>query len=210
MQPLNIGDFDPTGAAHNFGDEIEVISGGSDIWSNADDFIFLFEEKTGDFDMAVQVRSISNPNAWARNGLMVLKSLDDLSKMLGAFATSSHGQGYFALDRREDSAQCFWWNNDGTPGSAVKQGGIKYGTDTVPGLPNLWIRMKRSGNRFTAFRSSNGKDWIEMGKNNLEFSDTVYFGICQSSPETTRYVNYGAFVYSGTEITITESPQNVT
>ncbi|MBC8243773.1 MAG: hypothetical protein H8E20_05210 [Verrucomicrobia bacterium] len=210
LQPLNIGDIDPTGVAHNFGGEIEVISGGADIWSNADDFTFLFEEKTGDFDMAVQVRSISNPNGWARNGLMVRESLDDISKMLGAFATPPHGQGYFALDRREESAQCFWWNNDGTPGSAVKQGGIKYGNDTVPGLPDIWIRLKRSGNRFTAFRSGNGEDWIELGVNTLEFSDTVYFGICQSSPGATRYANYGPFVYTGTEIAITEPPQTAT
>jgi hypothetical protein len=210
LQPLNIGDIDPSGAAHNFGDEIEVVSGGADIWSNADDFTFLFEEKTGDFDMAVQVRSIDIPNGWARNGLMVRESLDDNSKMLGAFATPPHGQGYFALDRREASAACFWWNNDGTPGSAVKQGGIKYGTDTVPGLPDVWIRMKRSGNRFTAFRSANGEDWIEMGVNTLEFSDTIYFGICQSSPGTSRYANYGPFVYTGTEIAITESPQSAT
>ena len=210
LQPLNIGDIDPTGAAHNFGDEIEVVSGGADIWSNADDFTFLFEEKTGDFDMAVQVRSISNPNGWSRNGLMVRESLDDISKMLGAFATPPHGQGYFALDRREESAQCYWWNNDGTPGSAVKQGGIKYGNDTVPGLPEVWIRLKRSGNRFIAFRSSNGEDWIEMGVNTLEFSETVYFGICQSSPGTTRYANYGPFVYTGTEIAITEPPQSAT
>mgnify|MGYP003325887321 CR=1 FL=1 len=155
-----------------------------------------FLEKTGDFDMAVQVRSIINPNGWSRNGLMVRESLDDISKMLGAFATPPHGQGYFALDRREESAQCFWWNNDGIPGSAVKQGGIKYNTDTVPGLPDIWIRLKRSGNRFVAFRSANGQEWIEMGVNNLEFSDTVYFGICQSSPGTTRYANYGPFVYT--------------
>ena len=208
LQVSNIGDVDPNGEVHNFGDEIEVVSGGADIWSNADDFTFLFEEKTGDFDMAVQVRSIINPNGWSRNGLMVRESLDDISKMLGAFATPPHGQGYFALDRREESAQCFWWNNDGTPGSAVKQGGIKYNTDTVPGLPDIWIRLKRSGNRFVAFRSANGQEWIEMGVNNLEFSDTVYFGICQSSPGTTRYANYGPFVYTGTEIDITESPQS--
>ncbi|MBT3843228.1 MAG: hypothetical protein HOF61_13735 [Verrucomicrobia bacterium] len=101
LQPLNIGNIDPSGAAHNFGDEIEVISGGSDICSNADDFTFLFEEKIGDFDMAVQVRSIDNPNGWSRNGLMVRETLDDNSMMLGAFATPSSGQGYFALERRE-------------------------------------------------------------------------------------------------------------
>ena len=75
---------------------------------------FCLRRKTGDFDMAVQVRSKSiNPNgAWSRNGLMVRESLDDISKMLGAFATPpSSGQGYFALDRREESAQCF---NGGT------------------------------------------------------------------------------------------------
>jgi hypothetical protein len=146
LQVLNIGDVDPTGVAHNFGDEIEVIAGGFDIWSNADDFTFLFEEKTGDFDMAVQVPKIDNPGgAWARNGLMVRETLDDNSMMLGAFATPSSGQGYFALERREESVNPQWWNNNGTPGSAVLQGGIKYGTDTVPGLPNLWIRMN-SGN----------------------------------------------------------------
>ena len=213
LQVLNIGDVDPTGVAHNFGDEIEVIARGFDIWSNADDFTFLFEEKTGDFDMAVQVPKIDNPGgAWARNGLMVRETLDDNSMMLGAFATPPSGQGYFALERREESVNPQWWNNNGTPGSPVLQGGIKYGTDTVPGLPNLWIRMKRSGNRFTAFRSANGQDWIEMGVTNLEFSETVYFGISQAQHSGTKgyaaYTNYGPFFYSGTEIAITKSPQS--
>ena len=121
-------------------------------------------------------------------------------------------QGYFALERREESVYPQWWNNNGTPGSPVLQGGIKYGTDTVPGLPNLWIRMKRSGNRFTAFRSANGQDWIEMGVTNLEFSETVYFGISQAQYSGTKgyaaYTNYGPFFYSGTEIAITKSPQS--
>ena len=216
LQVLNIGDVDPTGVAHNFGDEIEVIAGGFDIWSNADDFTFLFEEKTGDFDMAVQVPKIDNPGgSWARNGLMVRETLDDISKMLGAFVTPPSGasnQGYFALERREESINPQWWNNNGTPGSPVLAGVINYNTDTVPGLPNLWIRMKRSGNRFTAFRSANGLDWIEMGVTNLEFSETVYFGISQAQHSGTKgyaaYTNYGPFFYTGTEIAITESPQS--
>lgn len=217
LQVLNIGDIAPEGVAHNFGEEIEVIAGGFDVWSNADDFTFLFEEKNGDFDMAVQVTEIENAGgSWARNGLMIRKSLEDYSKMLGAFVTPPSGltnQGYFALERREDSANCFWWNNSGTPGSPVKHGVINYGNDAVPGLPNLWIRMKRSGNKFTAFRSDDGQNWIEMGVNELEFSETVYFGICQSRHAGTssfvRYQNYGPFVYQGTEITITEPPQSV-
>ena len=218
LQVLNIGDLAPEGVAHHFGEEIEVIAGGFDIWANADDFTYLFEEKTGDFDMAVQVTEIENAGgSWARNGLMVRESLEDYSKMLGAFVTPPSGlsnQGYFALERREDSAGCFWWNNNGTPGSPVKHGVINYDTDAVPGLPDLWLRMKRTGNRFTAFRSTNGQDWIEMGVNNLEFSDTIYFGICQArhagATSFVRYKNYGPFIYKGTVITITEPPQSET
>ncbi len=218
LQVLNIGDLAPDGFAHHFGEEIEVIAGGFDIWANADDFTYLFEEKTGDFDMAVQVTEIENAGgSWARNGLMVRESLEDYSKMLGAFVTPPSGlsnQGYFALERREDSAGCFWWNNNGTPGSPVKHGVINYDTDAVPGLPDLWLRMKRTGNRFTAFRSANGQDWIEMGVNNLVFSDTIYFGICQArhagATSFVRYKNYGPFIYKGTVITITEPPQSNT
>ena len=218
LQVLNIGDLAPEGEAHHFGEEIEVIAGGFDIWANADDFTFLFEEKNGDFDVAVQVSDIQNGGgSWARNGLMVRESLEDYSKMLGAFVTPPSGltnQGYFALERREDSANCFWWNNNGTPGSPVKHGVINYDTAAVPGLPNLWLRLKRTGNKFTAFRSADGQDWIEMGVNELEFSETVYFGICQArhagATSIGRYKNYGPFVYDGTEITITEPPQSVT
>ncbi|MCP4826553.1 MAG: LamG domain-containing protein, partial [Shimia sp.] len=67
-------------------------------------------------------------------------------------------------------------------------------------------------NRFTAFRSANGLDWIEMGVTNLEFSETVYFGISQAQHSGTKgyaaYTNYGPFFYTGTEIAITESPQS--
>ena len=114
LQVLNIGDLAPEGEAHHFGEEIEVIAGGFDIWANADDFTRCRRSGFG-----------YPKRSWARNGLMVRESLEDYSKMLGAFVTPPSGltnQGYVALERREDSANCFWWNNNGTPGSRSNMG----------------------------------------------------------------------------------------
>jgi fibro-slime domain-containing protein len=46
-----------------------------------------------------------------------------------------------------------------------------------------WIRLKRSGNTFTSFRSDNGSTWVVVGKDTVSMNDTVYAGlfVCSES-----------------------------
>ena len=41
------------------GDIIEVIAGGNDTWDASDSFTYVHEQRTGDFDVQVRVRSLT-------------------------------------------------------------------------------------------------------------------------------------------------------
>ena len=59
----NIGDNNATGTADiSNPDEILVTGGGSDIWGTADNFTFVYEPISGDFDKKVQIKSITQPS----------------------------------------------------------------------------------------------------------------------------------------------------
>ena len=47
--------------------------------------------------------------------------------------------------------------------------------------PNAWIRLKRQGNNFSAFRSSDGHSWTQLGQTNQTYSGTVYVGLATTS-----------------------------
>ena len=55
-------------------------SEGSDIWGNTDGCSFMYETKTGDFDVVVMQKNITFTSTWAKGGLMVRESVDPASR----------------------------------------------------------------------------------------------------------------------------------
>jgi uncharacterized repeat protein (TIGR01451 family) len=55
---------------------------------------------------------------------------------------------------------------------------VLWGSTFIPaGISNAWMRLTRVANVFTAYRSSNGVDWIQIGQSNLVFTTTMLVGI---------------------------------
>ncbi|HAV61315.1 MAG TPA: hypothetical protein DCY13_03010, partial [Verrucomicrobiales bacterium] len=87
--PWSIGDSAQSGtvAQQPGGYDLTVASAG--IFGTADQFLFNFQQRTGDFDLSARVDSVGNSDPWARGGLMARGSLTTNSLFAAIFGTPS-------------------------------------------------------------------------------------------------------------------------
>jgi hypothetical protein len=64
------------------------------------------------------------------------------------------------------------------------------GTPEFPvAYPNTWIRLKRIGNDFTGFYSTDGKNWKLYTKYSLELPAKIWLGLAVTSHNTKESAN---------------------
>lgn len=165
------------------GSDFDVLASGNDVWNQADGFHFLYEQHTGDFDVAVRVESLELTSVWSKAGIMAREKLTYNSRWIGMDVepegfpvpgtTDSGFDGYAVVGRLVEGGSAGEW-----PDSVLSnQTDVKY--------PNGWMRLKRSGDTFTAYRSTNGVDWVQMRTKEFagtnQFPATVYLGLSLTS-----------------------------
>jgi regulation of enolase protein 1 (concanavalin A-like superfamily) len=137
-----------------------IAAGGADIWGASDQFHYVYQQASGDLDVKVRIASVSYADQWAKAGVMIRASLS--ANSAHAFALMSAGKGS-AFQRR---------NTDG---------GLSVNTTGSSGAPPGWVRLKRSGNLVTAYRSTDGVNWVTIGSDSIALPDQVYVGIAATS-----------------------------
>lgn len=148
---------------------IEVLTGGTDIWGAADGLTFLYKEVSGNFDYQVQVKD-SNRND-NRSGLMVRASLDPGSEMVGSL---THG-------RQEPSQTLVGSFVRLIPGATPAWISPANNWDFTFHKPDVWVRLIRQGNIFRSGKSHNGTDWEYDGQVELGMADPVLLGLASTS-----------------------------
>lgn len=190
-------------------DAMVVAATGSDIWTGADGFTYLFRTLTGDFDMRVRVEYIINGNGNTRGGLMVREDETEGSRNIAAL-TYFNAANWVATARTTI--------NDATIIPGYPGAGL-VGRDSP--YPNAWLRIARAGQTFNTYYSANGFDWLPLDGGGITpsepFAETLLVGIasCQVNPGAS---SYSVFTYSGFQnfvasegtIVITAQPTNVT
>jgi hypothetical protein len=140
-----------------------IAAAGSDIWDTSDQFHFVYQAVTGDADITARVVSLTDTNPWAKAGVMFRESLTEESRH--GFVALTPDMGY-AFQRRLD------------PGDYSQH---LYGGDgSAPG----WVRLVRRGDRFEAFRSSDGSSWTSIGADTIAMGATVYVGLAVTSHDS--------------------------
>ena len=86
-----------------------------------------------------------NTDPWALAGVMIRESLAAGSREAIAAVTPGYGAS-------------FTWRSSTNASSSYIDGG----SASAP----YWIRLQRSGNTFTVFKSSNGSSWTQYGSTN--------------------------------------------
>jgi hypothetical protein len=152
----DIGGPAPAGSADydSPSDTTTINAGGSDIYGTADQFNFASTTMTGNGSILAYVNSITDTNAWAKAGVMLRNDTTAGSAYAGVFASAANGIvfEYRASDGATTNQEI-----------SSPAGG--------PVLPPVGLELTRSGNTFTAYYSTNGTSWIQVGP-----SQTVTMG----------------------------------
>jgi regulation of enolase protein 1 (concanavalin A-like superfamily) len=141
-----------------------VKAGGKDIWDTADQFHYVYQPLTGDGEIVARVRSLTYADPWSKTGVMIRESLTAQSRH--ALVAVSAGKGY-AFQQRLETGQY----------SSHTSGG----SGAAPG----WVKLVRTGDLFTAFRSVDGVTWTRIGSDTVIMGDTVYVGLATTSHNET-------------------------
>lgn len=119
-----------------------VSGSGSDIFGTSDKFHYHRLEHPGDGSIVAHITSQTNTHAWAKAGLMFRGGNAADSPHASVFVSPSNGVSFQ------------WRNTAGGSSASATVAGI-----TAP----LWVKMTRSGAGFTAYYSTDGTAWIQMG-----------------------------------------------
>jgi hypothetical protein len=166
-QPEAIGNPTLAGSSTSVQSGYDIVAGGSDIGGRSDQFQYSYELRQGDFDVAVRVESLTLSDAWAKAGLMARAALTAGSPFAAVLATPSIAGTVFQ--------------------SRTTTGGVATVTGSFPvNYPSTWLRLQRTGTRFSGFASLDGDDWTPLGSTTLALSNTVYFGMAVTSHNTNQ------------------------
>jgi uncharacterized repeat protein (TIGR03806 family) len=141
-------------------DTFTLSGSGGDIWDNADGFQFAYRPMHGDGTIIARVASIGDGDTWAKAGVMIREKADAGSRH--AFSLITRDQGT-AFQRRAMPGS----SSDNTSGAGLH-------------APS-WVKLERSGKQFTAYASTDGKDWQKLADAQIEMAHDVFVGLAVTS-----------------------------
>ena len=143
-----------------------TITGTLDIWGKADGFHFAYRPLDGDGQVVARVTACETTNNHAKAGVMIRESLDAGARHAAMVVTPVDGT-QFLVRKEADNV------------TTVAKTGLNRGL-----LP-YWIKLVRAGETFTAFESTDGKDWVKTGSETVPMARQVYVGLVASSHQKT-------------------------
>jgi regulation of enolase protein 1 (concanavalin A-like superfamily) len=159
-QTQNIGAVGIAGSASYNTGTWTVAGSGADIWGTSDQFRFVYRTLSGNGTITARVVTQTNSNAWAKAGVMIRESLAANSRHAMTIVTPSNGR---RMQYRSS-----------TGGSSTDVNG---GTGGVP----VWVRLVRSGNTFSSYRSADGVTWTLIRSQSITMGTNVYIGLAVTS-----------------------------
>ena len=115
-----------------------------DVWGTADNFRFVYKTLNGDGSISAKVISMTDTTStWAKAGVMIRESLSADSSYAFMFPTP-------------DGRRAFQ-DRPGTAASAISAHSAT-GQVTLP----FWVKVERKGSQFTAYYSTDGKNWTKQ------------------------------------------------
>lgn len=168
-----------------------LVSGASQMFGTYDESTFAYRQVEGDFDMAVRVESQEPASPYARAGLMVREALDegrprpidplDLQQAFSRYlqvsvVPSTSAEGQPGSNTHEVLARPYT-GGIGSPNFDATEF-VPVNNNAPPSYPNAWVRLVRSGQTFSAFRSNDGVNWVPLANFAFpqNFPNTVLVG----------------------------------
>ena len=144
--------------ANNPDGSFTITAGGNDAWDSADSITYAYEQRTGDFDVMVQVVDLviqdtgQQDSAKASIMARVDTSAGSANVQVSALPVASRNAIETIYRPRADAG------TDDMPDRPTSNTSNS-GTAEVP---NVWLRMRRVGNNFTTFYANKPGEWIVL------------------------------------------------
>ena len=173
----------------------DLVSGGSQMRDEYDESTFAFEQLTGNFDKKIRIQYQEPSSVEARAGLMVREALDTgKSRPVDPTDRSTRFSRYLQVHVNPAGVA---YTEQGVSGANQYQINFRGQTgitenpeitnNIAPPGSNSWVRLRRVGDLFQAFRGNDGTNWVLLGAftfptNDFDgtpepkFSSTVFIG----------------------------------
>ena len=160
-------------------DGVDIKAGGEDIWMNSDQIHFVYQQFEGDFDFVVRLEYLEKSDLYTKAGLMARESLTSGSRnvMFLAFPDNeirnNNRGGYefqYRLEKGKESKSIYPSLTDTVAQAAFP---VNY--------PNVWMRLKRTGDKFSAYTSADGLTWVQYTEFAMEMPKNIYLGMAATA-----------------------------
>ena len=143
-----------------------TVGGSGEVFGSSDQFHFTSQSFVGDVAVVAKVNSLAGGGAYAKAGVMIRDGSAANAGYAFSFLTPSTGAG-------GQGANFEYRNGAGSAAqSAASTGGV-----SAPG----WVKLVRRGGVFTAFRSTDGVNWLQNGPAvGIAMGATVQVGVAVS------------------------------
>ncbi len=159
----------------------DVTAGGADIWGTRDEFHFSYQKLRSDFDISVQILSLSAANQYTKAGIMARVDSGDNSQHV-----------YFQVfpdnsPRNKNNGGCEFQYRLAKGGEmkAIYPDPKTAGNQFDVTFPNTWIRLKRNGDIFESYTSTDNKTWKRYSTFLQKMPKELLVGLAVTSHNTT-------------------------
>jgi hypothetical protein len=160
-QTRDIGCVEKEGSATYSSGTFTVSGSGDNITGSKDQFRYVYQAADGDCSIVAKVVSVEDTDDEAEAGVMIRETLNNNSRHVSVFVTRDEGIQFRAR------------KSTGNDSSNIKKSsGLE-----AP----YWVKVVRSGNTFTGYRSANGVNWTSMGSVTVSMGTSVYIGLAVTS-----------------------------
>ena len=143
---------------------IYTVRGAGRIAGTADRFRFVYQTLSADGEIKAQLTAVPTGNTNGSFGVMIRESL-------------TAGSRYAYMGVSQD-LKFRWQRRSSTSGSTSAT------TSTLSAPPNTWVRLVRSGNTITGYKSTNGTTWTKVNSRSISMAANVYVGFVVASGST--------------------------
>ena len=161
----DVGAVGMAGTATYAAGVFQVTGSGANIAGTSNGFHFIYQPMSGDGEIVARITGVENTTANSKGGIMIRETLAADSSNVAMILTG--GNRFQFQVRPSTGATTSNWS----------------GSQTSP----HWVKLVRSGNTFTAYRSSNGVTWTLYAASPVvvAMSANVLVGLVMTSNDNT-------------------------
>jgi hypothetical protein len=198
MPIMNPGELTTNAANSQFTMKAYGYSAFDNAQAVGDNGMFRYENVTGDFDKRVRLVSLAGDVVdpapqWPRASLMVRESTGPRSQALEIAAADPAGANAVRVMGRARTDQVYSQTLSRTYAGVGDN------------LPNQWLRVRRVGDAFSFYVSTNGTNWSLVSQQYQNMPDTVLVGTYVAPDDVTgflaataEFADYGDFMATDT------------